>query len=304
MTHPGVALMTDPGVALRAHPGAELGTGPGGCAIGARGPQWKGGSRWSFPGVNEESPVGPRFILSRLRRCPAAVMGVSSLSQNARRHPPFTLGEDRRHPMKRCLAPLIALTAGSAVLLTGHSALAHGAADGGALSGLSHPLLGLDHLFMLMAVGTAASFMSSQLLLWALAGAVLGAVAGFSGFSLAAAEVMAALAIAVVGALTLLAGRLTKTSNSGTITAISGGVVAAGMAIHAMLHGLEAPRDSSTALWWGGALLSSALVCGGTTLLLKKLPFSWTRATAIACVVIGALLAFAPLGLLAGGAVT
>lgn len=230
-------------------------------------------------------------------------MGAHSLSQNARRAPlPFVLGEDRRRPMKRFLAPLVAFTTGSAVVFGSHAALAHGTADGGVISGLSHPLLGLDHLFMLMAVGTAASFMSSQLLLWALCGAVIGAVAGFTGFSLAAGEVMAAMAISVVGALTLLAGRFTRTSNSATITTISGAVVAAGMAIHAMLHGLEAPRDSSSFLWWGGALLSSALVCGCTTLLLKTRPLSWTKAAAIAFLAIGALLALAPLGLLAGAA--
>ena len=73
--------------------------------------------------------------------------------------------------MRRFHSPLIALTAGSAVVLGTHPALAHGTATGGALGGLTHPLLGLDHLIMLMAVGTAASFISSQLLLWALGGA-------------------------------------------------------------------------------------------------------------------------------------
>ena len=204
--------------------------------------------------------------------------------------------------MKRCLSPLVALTAGSAVVLGTHPALAHGTAAGGALGGLTHPLLGLDHLFMLMAVGTAACFVSSQLLLWALGGAVIGAAFGFSGFAVASAEVMAALAISAVGALTLLAGRFAKTSNATALTTISGVVVAGGISIHAMLHGLEAPKDSSTLLWWSGALISSVLVCGGTYLLLKKLPVSVSRAAAVAFLAIGGLLAFGPLGLLAGGA--
>ena len=204
--------------------------------------------------------------------------------------------------MKRFLSPLVALTAGSAVVLGTHPVLAHGTAAGGALGGLTHPLLGLDHLFMLMAAGTAASFISSQLLLWALGGAVIGAAVGFTGFTLASAEVLAALAISAVGALILLAGRVVKTSNSDTLTTISGVVVAGGISIHAMLHGLEAPKDSSTLLWWSGALLSSVLVCGGTYLLQKKLPVTWTKAAAIAFLAIGGLLAFGPLGLLAGGA--
>ena len=204
--------------------------------------------------------------------------------------------------MKRLLSPLVALTAGSAVVMGTHPVLAHGTADGGALSGLTHPLLGLDHLFMLMAAGTAASFISSQLLLWALGGAVIGAAVGFTGFTVASAEVLAALAISAVGVLILVAGKVAKTSNPKTLTTISGVVVSGGIAIHAMLHGLEAPKDSSTVLWWSGALLSSVLVCGGTYLLLKKLPTSVSKAAAIAFLAIGGLLAFGPLGLLAGGA--
>ena len=90
------------------------------------------------------------------------------------------------------------------MVLGTHPALAHGTAGGGALSGLTHPLLGLDHLLMLMAVGTAASFIYSQLLLWALGGAVIGAVLGFTGFTVTSAEVLAALAISAVGALILI----------------------------------------------------------------------------------------------------
>ena len=204
--------------------------------------------------------------------------------------------------MKRVLSPLVALTTGSAVVLGTHPALAHGTAAGGALGGLTHPLLGLDHLFMLMAAGTAASFISSQLLLWALGGAVIGAAVGFTGFTVASAEVLAALAISAVGVLILLAGRVAKTTNPNILTTISGVVVGGGISIHAMLHGLEAPKDSSTLLWWSGALLSSVLVCGGTYLLQKKLPVTWTKAAAIAFLAIGGLLAFGPLGLLAGGA--
>jgi urease accessory protein len=206
--------------------------------------------------------------------------------------------------MKRFLSPLVALTAGSAVILGTHPALAHSTVTGGALSGLPHPLLGLDHLVMLMAVGTAGSFISSQVLLWALGGAVIGAAIGFTGFTIVSAEVLAALAISMVGALILYATKVVKTSNGNATTTISGGIVAAGVSIHAMLHGLEAPTDSSTLLWWSGALLSSVLACGGSYLLLKRLPVSVTKAAAVAFLAIGGLLAFGPLVLLAGGAGT
>jgi urease accessory protein len=204
--------------------------------------------------------------------------------------------------MKRLLSPLVALAAGSTMILGGHPALAHSTAAGGALSGLTHPLLGLDHLCMLMAVGTAASYISSRLLLWALGGAVIGAAVGFTGFTVGSAEVMAALAISAVAAVTLLASKLAKPFNGTMLINVGGVVVAIGVSIHAMLHGLEAPKESSTVLWWSGALASSMLVCGGTYLLLKTLPVSVTRSAAIVFLAIGALLAFGPLGLLAGGA--
>ena len=203
--------------------------------------------------------------------------------------------------MKRLLSPLVALTAGSVVILGTHPALAHGTAAGGALGGLTHPLLGLDHLVMLMALGTAASCISAQLLVWAVVGAVIGAALGLSGFTIASAEVMAPLAISAVGGLTLLKGRFYNTTSSVSLANFSGVVVAGGVSIHAMLHGLEAPKDSSTLIWWSGALLSSLLVCGGTYLLLKTLPISASKAAAVTFLAIGGLLAVGPLCLLAGG---
>jgi urease accessory protein len=202
--------------------------------------------------------------------------------------------------MKRFTAPLIATAAGAVMLLGTSPVLAHGAAAGGAIGGLTHPLLGLDHLFMLMAVGTAASLISARLLVWALAGAVLGAAIGLAGLNLPSAEVMAALSISAVAGLSLLAGKAVRTADANGPISIRGAVVGSGVAIHAMLHGLEAPQEGNTLIWWSGALLSSALVCAGTCLLLKKLPPSLTKAAAITLIAIGGLLAIGQVGLLAG----
>ena len=198
--------------------------------------------------------------------------------------------------MQHFRLPLLAFTAGSALILGSHPALAHGTAAGGALSGLSHPLLGVDHLLVLMAVGTAASLISSQLLLWALAGAVLGSVIGVSGISVSGAEALAAVAIAGVGALTLLASRLARSTSPNGLTSLSGAVVAAAIAIHALLHGLEAPQDSSSMIWWGGALLSSTLVCGGTYWVMRRQAIRWSQAAAAAFIALGCGMAVAPLG--------
>ncbi|MFN9630242.1 MAG: HupE/UreJ family protein, partial [Cyanobacteriota bacterium] len=94
--------------------------------------------------------------------------------------------------MKRFATPLLALAAGAAILLGSHPVQAHGTAAGGVWGGLTHPLLGLDHLLMLVAVGAAAAVLSTRLLLWAAAGAVVGAVAGAWGLPLPAQEVWAA----------------------------------------------------------------------------------------------------------------
>jgi urease accessory protein len=219
--------------------------------------------------------------------------------------------------MKRFTPPLIALTAGAITLLGSHPAQAHGRAVGGLMGGLSHPLLGLDHLLMLLAVGAAASLFSGQLLVWASAGALVGALAGAGGLTVPAAEVWASLAVAGLGGLTLAAigqrrsvsGRfgaadeassLAPAGVSAALAALSGPLVAAGVALHALLHGLEAPSDASSPLWWSGALISSLLVCVGAYQAFRHLPAAVTKASAVAFLLIGGWLALAPVVAQAG----
>ncbi|MGB7564717.1 MAG: HupE/UreJ family protein [Prochlorococcaceae cyanobacterium] len=199
--------------------------------------------------------------------------------------------------MKRSAAVLASVATASAVLLGSLPAQAHGGVHGGVLAGLGHPLLGLDHLFLLLSVGAAASFISARLLIWALGGAVMGAILGATGMVLPAGELLAALAISSVGLLILATGRLIDPTSPWV-----GVVVAAAVGSHGLLHGVESPKDGSTLLWWTGALVSSVLVSGASYLILRRLPLAWTRMAAVAFLVIGALLAFGPLGLLASGA--
>ena len=208
--------------------------------------------------------------------------------------------------MKRFTTSLIALAAGAATLLGSHPAQAHGSAASGVLGGLTHPLFGLDHLFMLMAVGAAASFFSARLLLWAAVGAIAGAAAGAWGLHVPAAEVWAALAVAALGGFTLVATRaatpaLASLRHNG-LDSLIGLVVAGGAAIHALLHGQEAPADGSALLWWSGALISSVLVCGGAYRVFRSLPVAFTKAGAVVFFAVGGALALAPLALLVGGA--
>jgi urease accessory protein len=185
---------------------------------------------------------------------------------------------------RRLLLP-VGLTAALVSLVASPSAQAHGEASGGLIAGVAHPLLGLDHLVMLVAVGTVAAALSTRLVLWALVGALLGAVVGFGGLAVPAAEILASLAIAAVGLVLLAPSRLAD---------VAGPLVSGGIAIHAMLHGLEAPRDQGSLLWWAGALLASALVVGVTTVLMQRVPAPLLRRAGAMFVVLGGGLLLLP----------
>jgi len=189
--------------------------------------------------------------------------------------------------MKRFFLPLALLAALAAIALGALPSEAHGTAAGGALAGLTHPLTGVDHLLMLLAEGTAASQISMLLLPWALGGGVLGALFGSGGSTMPLLETLAALAIMAVAGLTLQGGARGRGDRA--LQVLSAGLVGGGMAIHGLLHGLEAPAGTASALWWAGALLSSAVVCGGTALLLRSLPQGWGRAMALALLMAGGL---------------
>ena len=188
---------------------------------------------------------------------------------------------------RRLLLP-VGLTAALVSLVASPAAQAHGESSGGLLAGVAHPLLGLDHLVMLVAVGTVAAALSTRLLLWALAGALLGAAIGFAGVTVPAAELLASLAITAVGLVLLAPARL---------AAVAGPLVASGIAIHAMLHGLEAPRDQGSLLWWAGALLASALALGVTTVMMQRLPAPLLRRAGAVFVVLGGGLLLLPVAI-------
>jgi len=153
----------------------------------------------------------------------------------------------------------------------------NGIAHGGIAAGFLHPISGVDHLLVLVGIGAAASCISAQLLLWALAGAIGGGVLGAMGGTLPAQEFLAALAIKAVAVLVLRSLRSQQSPQLGVCAVL----VAAAVAVHAMLHGLEAPADGSALLWWLGAFSGSVLVSGGSFLALWRLPLAWTRAGSV-----------------------
>lgn len=190
--------------------------------------------------------------------------------------------------MKRFFFPTTALAALAVLALGALPSEAHGTAGGGALAGLLHPLLGLDHLLMLLAVGTAASQLSFLLLPWALGGGLVGAVAGHGGSTVPLLEPLAALAIMAVAALTLVGSQ--RSSANRAILLCSGVLVGVGVAVHGMLHGMEAPADGSRLLWWTGALLTSVGISGGSALLLRRMPGEVGRGLGLALLMAGGVL--------------
>ncbi|MEB3349813.1 MAG: HupE/UreJ family protein [Cyanobacteriota bacterium] len=181
------------------------------------------------------------------------------------------------------------------LLLAGSPALAHGNPAGGLVSGFTHPLLGLDHGLLLVAVGASAGCLSPLLLLWAAAGALLGSLGGVAGLPLPGAELLAALVIPQV-ALPLLARQPQRWQT------LAGLPVAAAMAVHAWLHGQEAPSGHGGAtLWWLGALLASLLLIGASALIARQISRRGRIALGLALTVLGGALAVVPLlGLVAG----
>lgn len=184
---------------------------------------------------------------------------------------------------------ILPATAGLALsLLSTLPSQAHGLADGGLVSGASHPLLGLDHLLLLVGVGGVASYIGSSVLLFALAGAVVGAVLGSLGGDLPGAEVWAALAVSSLGLVLLQSQRSQSSPRLGLV----GAVVAGAVAVHAMLHGQEA---SSTLGWWLGAGAASTAVVALSYALLRRAGTRWTLVLAAALSLAGLALALAPL---------
>jgi urease accessory protein len=147
----------------------------------------------------------------------------------------------------------LSLFAGTASAHTGdHSSLT------GFAGGLAHPLLGLDHLFAMIAIGLWAG-QQGERALWAIpaafAGAmVLGGVLAWSG--IAVLQVEAAIALSV-----LLLGLLVAVRCKWTVA--SGMALAAGFGLfHGYAHGVEMPLATSPALYALGFVLATVFLHG------------------------------------------
>ncbi len=155
-------------------------------------------------------------------------------------------------------------------------AMAHsgGHAAGGFAGGLAHPVTGIDHLLVMLAVGVwAAVAMRKQAIkpvLVFLGFMGLGAVFGMNGSTLPALETGVAASVLIMGLLLVaLAGIPVKYSI---------GLIAVFAVFHGNAHGVEMAASATPLLYAAGFFLSTGLLhlCGLTLGgLLTRLKTGW-----------------------------
>ncbi len=155
------------------------------------------------------------------------------------------------------IAPLVLATSGIASAHPGH-------ADG-VLSGLTHPLLGADHLLAMVAVGLWAWQLGGRAKWQVPASFValmsVAAIAGMAGFALPMVESGIAASLLVLGLLIAFSVRTGAVFGAGTVALFA--------LFHGSAHGVEMPLDA-TAWQYGLGFVLATVGLHGIGLLLGK----------------------------------
>lgn len=159
----------------------------------------------------------------------------------------------------------------------------HGHAHG-AVQGFAHPILGLDHLAAMIAIGLFAAVRGGRTLwvapLTSLGAMALGAMLGAGGIVLPGVEAGILASVFVFAILAASAARLPLAAVA-TLAAVFG-------LLHGQAHGAEMPANVSGLAYGAGFLLACALLQGaaaGCVLALRqpaRLPFARCAGTAVA----------------------
>lgn len=155
--------------------------------------------------------------------------------------------------MKTLFLRLGAAFAATAYATSAHAHPGHGT---DVLAGLLHPLLGMDHLLAILAVGVWAARLQERAR-WLvpasfLAAMAVAAAAALAGLPLPAVELGIAGSVLLAGLLLLL--RVTL------VPAAGAALVAAFAVFHGYAHGAEMPAGDSPALYIAGFLLTTAIL--------------------------------------------
>jgi urease accessory protein len=144
------------------------------------------------------------------------------------------------------------LTATTAAAHTGHGAHA----ESGLISGLLHPMLGLDHLLAIAAIGfwsvRQSNTMKNATPLFVVGGMILGAALAWGGMSLPGVETGISLSVILAG---ILIAAMLKLP-----TAVGGSLVAAFMVFHGFAHGAEMPVGATLAAYLVGFSIATLML--------------------------------------------
>ncbi|MDO9385570.1 MAG: HupE/UreJ family protein [Thiobacillus sp.] len=156
------------------------------------------------------------------------------------------------NPSRTLALAVLCLFAGTASAHTGdHTAT-------GFAGGLAHPLLGLDHLLAMIAVGLWAAQQGGRAL-WAVPAAFvaamgLGGMLAWSGGGLPHVETALALSVLALGLLIATQRRWAVTAGMAIATAFA--------LVHGYAHGLEMPLAASPARYAMGFMLATVCLHG------------------------------------------
>ncbi|MFW5825895.1 MAG: HupE/UreJ family protein [Marinobacter sp.] len=153
----------------------------------------------------------------------------------------------------------IKLLTAAALLLTATAAVAHPGHDHGTsgfTSGLLHPLLGLDHLLAMAAIGfwsvRQGNLMKQITPLFVVGGMILGAGIAFAGVALPGVETGIVLSVMVAGTLIAAMAKLP--------TAVGGSLVVAFMVFHGHAHGTEMPAGAALVAYLAGFSIATLAI--------------------------------------------
>jgi len=180
------------------------------------------------------------------------------------------------------------------LMVTATAASAHAGHDAGTgfTSGLLHPMLGLDHLLAMAAIGFWSVRQSATLKnstpLFVIGGMVVGAAIAWGGLSLPGVEIGISLSVILAGILIATLAKLP--------TAVGGSLVAAFMVFHGFAHGSEMPAGAALVAYLAGfSVATLALTFAGRALgtLMQKTDNRFGQALGGVVAATGALLAAA-----------
>ncbi len=188
---------------------------------------------------------------------------------------------------------LTKILATAGLMLTATTALAHpGHTEGGFTSGLLHPMLGLDHLLAMAAIGfwsvRQSKLMKNATPAFVVGGMILGAVLAWGGLSLPGVETGITFSVLLAGILIATLAKLP--------TVVGGSLVAAFMVFHGFAHGAEMPEGATLVAYLTGFSIATLLITfvgRGLGVLMLKADSRFSRGVGGVLAVAGAYLSVA-----------